>query len=123
MPAGKIPLPKKKRPLTKTCKKRKSTKKIDGKNFRKSLRSQSLPGCNSSGSDLETHFAPQTKRKCIRKTPSEKPGSEVDESVNIIFEERQLCAGDDHGEDIEPSTTFHSSRGSSVQRLISPVLA
>ena len=104
VPCGKNPLPKKKSPPTKTGKKRKSTKKNDGKNFRKSLRSQSLPDCNSSGSDLEIHFAPQRKRKCRRKTPSEKPGSEVDESGNI--------AGDDHGDDIEPSKTTHSSRGS-----------
>ena len=62
VPTGKIPLPRKKTPFTKTCKKRISTKKKkDGKNFRKSVRSQSLPECNSSGSDLETHFAPQTK--------------------------------------------------------------
>ena len=104
VPCGKNPLPKKKIPPTKTGKKRKSTKKNDGKNFRRSPRSQSLPDCNSSGSDLETHFAPQRKRKCRRKTPSEKPGSEVDESGNI--------AGDDHGDDIEPSKTTYSSRGS-----------
>lgn len=108
---GKIPLPKKS-PLTKTGKKRRSNKKNDGKNFRKSLRRQSLPDCNSSGSDMETHIAPQTRRKCRRKTPSEKPGSEVDESINITFKKRLSCAGDDHGDDIEPSTTTHSSHGS-----------
>ena len=67
VPGGKIPLPKKKSPFTKTGKKRKSTKKLDGKNFRKSLRRQSPTDCNSSGSDLETHFAPQTRRKRRRK--------------------------------------------------------
>ena len=112
VPGGKIPLPKKKSPLTKTGKKRRSNKKNDGKNFRKSLRRQSLPDCNSSGSDMETHIAPQTRRKCRRKTPSEKPGSEVDESINITFKKRLSCAGDDHGDDIEPSTTTHSSHGS-----------
>lgn len=111
VPTGKIPSPRKKTPLTKTGKKRKSSKKKDGKNFRKSLRSQSLPECNSSGSDLETHFAPQTKRKCKRKTPNEKPGSKLGESVNVILEKRQSYAGDDHGDDSDPSTT-HSIRGS-----------
>lgn len=47
--------------------------------------SQSLPECNSSGSDLETHFAQQTKGICRGKTPSEKSGSE---SVNVIFKKR-----------------------------------
>ena len=97
---------KKKYPHTsKTCKKRKTRKKIDGKNFRTSLRSQSLPECNSSGSDLESHFAPQAKRKCRGKIPNEKPGIEVGKSGNMS------CPGDDHGDNIEPPTT-QRSRGS-----------
>ena len=86
VPGGKIPLPKKKSPFTKTGEKKK--KKLDGKNVRKSLRRQSPPDFNSSGSDLETHFAPQTRRKRRRKTPSEKPGREADESINSTFEKR-----------------------------------
>lgn len=77
-----------------------------------------------------TQPEPQAKRACKRKMPNEKPdqpklrksrrlnnesglssGSELDESVNIIVEKRQSPAGDDRGDDIEPSTTF-CSRGS-----------
>jgi len=88
--AGKISVSKKKCLHTKTTKRRKSKKKMDGKTFRKSLRSQAPPECNSSGSDLATHFAPKAKKECTGKIPSEKSGSEVDESVNMS------CTGYDH---------------------------
>lgn len=68
-------------PSPRQVKRRNLPKRKTEKNFRKSLRSQSLPECNSSGSDLETHFAPQTKRKCKQKTPSEKPASKLGESM------------------------------------------
>jgi len=88
--AGKISVTKKKCLHTKTTKRRKSKKQMDGKIFRKSLRSQAPPECNSSGSDLETDFAPKAKKKCIGKIPNEKSGSEVDESVNMS------CTGYNH---------------------------
>ena len=58
---------------------------------------------------VEATWKPILLRK--RKTPSEKPGSELGESVNIILEKRQSCAADDHGDDID-SSTAHSSRDS-----------
>ena len=104
---------KKKVPLTKICKRKKATKKLDARNFGKSLPNLSQPESNSSGSDLEesqfsnsviqkkrTIFTPQTKRACKRKTPSEKPAQPKIGKTRRLNSEFGLSSGSEIDESV-----------------------